>query len=110
MRQSQTFGSWDARATPTRSPYSARTTSPSSCTQTRTLPAMQQQAVYDLMVARPHEPAGEHFTAAEFHLYRSGYDMALVMALRVMRAAEERYEIVIRTKRIDAAKRRRDRQ
>jgi hypothetical protein len=29
--------------------------------------------------------------------------MALVMALRVMRAAEERFQIVIRTKRLDAA-------
>lgn len=68
---------------------------------------MQQQAVYELIVAKPHEPADEHFTAAEFHLYRSGYDMALVMALRVMRAAEERYQLIVRTKRLDAARRRR---
>lgn len=70
---------------------------------------MLQAAVYDLVAATPHTPDGERFTAVEFHLYRAGYDMALVMALRVMRAAEERYRLVIRTKRIDAAKRRRDR-
>jgi hypothetical protein len=42
------------------------TASPSSSTPTRTLPEMQQAAVYDLMVATPHEPADEHFTAASF--------------------------------------------
>lgn len=67
---------------------------------------MQQAAVYDLIVATPHVPADERFTAVEFHLYRSGYDMALVMALRVMHAAEERYQLIVRTKRLDAKRRR----
>jgi hypothetical protein len=67
---------------------------------------MQQAAVYDLMVAPPHEPAGEHFTAVEFHLYRAGYDMALVMALRVMSAAERRYALIAQTKRIETKRRR----
>lgn len=70
---------------------------------------MQQQAVYDLIVACPHEPAGEHFTAAEFYLYRKGYDMALVMALRVMSAAEDRFAMIARTRRVDAAQRRKGR-
>jgi hypothetical protein len=67
---------------------------------------MQQAAVYELMVAKPHEPEGEHFTAPEFLLYRAGYDMALVMALRVMRAAEQRFQLIARTRRLDAARRR----
>jgi hypothetical protein len=67
---------------------------------------MQQAAVYDLIVAAPHVPADEHFTAVEFHLYRAGYDMALVMALRVMSAAAERHQLIGRTKRLDAKRRR----
>jgi hypothetical protein len=58
------------------------------------------------MVAAPHEPAGEHFTAVEFHLYRLGYDMALVMALRAMGAAEKRYALIVQTKRIETKRRR----
>lgn len=69
---------------------------------------MQQAAVYDLMIATPHEPEGTRYTAAEFLVYRSGYDVALVMALRVMRAAEERYQLFVRTKRLDAAQRRKE--
>lgn len=70
---------------------------------------MLHAAVYDLTVAAPHVPPSEHFTAAEFFLYRSGYDMALVMALRVMKSAEERFAIIGRTKRLDAARRRKER-
>lgn len=52
------------------------------------------------MIAKPHEPEGERFTAAEFALYRAGYDMALVMALRVMKHADARHKMVIQTKRL----------
>lgn len=69
---------------------------------------MLHDAVYDLIIAAPHVPTAERFTAAEFFLYRSGYDMALVMALRVMRAAEERFQLIGRTKRLDAARRRKE--
>lgn len=69
---------------------------------------MLHDAVYDLIVAAPHVPPQERFTPAEFFLYRSGYDMALVMALRVMRAAEERFQLIGRTKRLDAARRRKE--
>lgn len=58
------------------------------------------------MVAPPHEPADERFTAAEFALYRKGYDMALVMALRVMKHAGARHKMVVDTKRLDAKRRR----
>jgi hypothetical protein len=67
---------------------------------------MQQAAVYDLIVAAPHVRDSEHFTAVEFNLYRAGYDMALVMALRVMGAAAERYQLIVRTKRLEAKRRR----
>lgn len=69
---------------------------------------MQQEAVYELLVAKPHEPADARLSAAEFVHYRDGYSWALVMALRVMEAATRRYELVARTKRIDAARRRKE--
>lgn len=58
------------------------------------------------MTAKPHEPADERFTAAEFALYRKGYDMALVMALRAMKHAGARHKMAIDTKRLDAKRRR----
>jgi len=67
---------------------------------------MQQQAVYDLCVASPHEPADERFTAREFAVYRAGYTMALQMALRVMEAAVRRYSLVTRTRRLEAKRKR----
>lgn len=67
---------------------------------------MLQQAVYDLMVAPPHEPDGARFTAAEFDLYRQGYDYALVIALRTMKHAVARFQLRERTKRLAAKQRR----
>jgi hypothetical protein len=67
---------------------------------------MLQAAVYDLMVAPPHEPADARFTAAEFALYRQGYDYALVMALKVLKHAVARFELRERTKRLSAKRRR----
>jgi hypothetical protein len=69
---------------------------------------MMQGAVYDLMVANPHEPDGARFTAADFALYREGYDKALETALRVLRAAGQRFELVDRTRRLEARKKRAD--
>jgi hypothetical protein len=68
---------------------------------------MLQQAVYDLTVAPPHEPADARFTAAEFALYREGYEHALLMAMKTMKHAVARFELRERTKRL-AAKRRRE--
>ena len=65
-----------------------------------------QAAVYDLMVARPHEPADERFTAAEFDTYRRGYEHALTMAIKTMKHAVTRFELRERTKRLSARRRR----
>jgi len=67
---------------------------------------MLQQAVYDLTVARPHEPADARFTAAEFALYRQGYDYALLIAMKTMNHAVARFELRERTKRLSARRRR----
>jgi hypothetical protein len=67
---------------------------------------MLQQAVYDLMVAPPHEPPDTRFTAEQFALYRAGYDYALVMALKVLKHAVTRFELRERTKRLSAKRRR----
>lgn len=61
-----------------------------------------QQAVYELMTATPHEPPGARYTAEQFALYREGYDYALVMALRTLQAADLRFRLVERTKRLEA--------
>lgn len=65
-----------------------------------------EQAVYDLMTVTPHEPPDAHFTAAEFARYREGYDYALVVALRTLKAAEHRFQMVERTKRLGARRNR----
>lgn len=58
---------------------------------------MMQAAVYDLMVARPHEPDAAHFTIEQYRYYRQGYDHALVLALKVMDLADRRYKLRVRT-------------
>jgi hypothetical protein len=65
---------------------------------------MQEAAVYDLLTCAPHEPPDARYTAAEFAVYRRGYEWALVMALKVMTAAGERHKIRIRTRRLEARK------
>src|SRR5437868_15065643 len=108
MRQSPSSW-WSAeRATRIRWLRSRRTASPRISTRTRALPEMQRAAVYELMVAAPHVPDDVRYTAAEFALYRAGYDWALVMALRVMGAAVQRHELIARTKRIEAKRRRKE--
>lgn len=62
--------------------------------------------MYDLLVATPHVPDDAVFTAAEFALYRQGYHWALVMALRTLKAAEERHKLFARTRRLEAQRRR----
>ena len=58
------------------------------------------------MCCFPHVPPDEKFTAGEFEAYRKGYDYALVMTLKTLKAADERFKLRQRTKRL-AAKRRR---
>ena len=67
---------------------------------------MQQAAVYDLMCCTPHEPAGARFSPEQFALYRQGYDVALVMALKVMNLADQRYRVRVRTLYLEAKNRR----
>lgn len=62
--------------------------------------------MYDLLVAPPHEAPSTRYVGAEFAAYRDGYTWALVMALRVMESAARRHELYRRTKRLDAARRR----
>lgn len=63
---------------------------------------MMEQAVYDLMTAKPHEPTDARFTAEQFALYRQGYEAALAVALRALQAAERRFGTIERTKRLEA--------
>lgn len=53
------------------------------------------------MTVRPHEPPDARYTAQEFDLYRQGYDYALVMTLKTLKAAVERFELRERTKRLE---------
>lgn len=57
------------------------------------------RAVTDLTVAPPHIRAGARFTPVEWRLYADGYDMALVMCLRVMDLAVDRYRHARETRR-----------
>lgn len=67
---------------------------------------MLQAAVYDLSVAKPHEPADARFTPEEFAVYREGYQMALIKALQTMQHAEHRFAMRRRTVRLDNKRRR----
>jgi hypothetical protein len=62
---------------------------------------MMLQTVYDLMTCRPHVPDGARFTEETWRLYEAGYQHALVIALRALRATEARFDLVQRTKRIE---------
>jgi len=62
--------------------------------------------VYDLMTCKPHEPPDARFTAEQFRLYREGYETALLVALRALQAAERRFELYERTKRLESKKKR----
>jgi hypothetical protein len=61
---------------------------------------MLHEAVADLLRCKPHEPADATFTVEQWDVYAAGYRMALVKALQTMQAAEERYRLYIRTRRL----------
>jgi hypothetical protein len=63
--------------------------------------------VYDLLTCPPHEPPGLAFTREQWPVYVAGYTMALQMAMKVMELALVRFDMVRRTRRLEA-KRRRD--
>jgi hypothetical protein len=67
-------------------------------------------ALDDLTVARPHEPIDARFTAAEFAVYRAGYDTALTVATKTVVAAAQRFELFERTKRIEQQQQRREKE
>ena len=67
---------------------------------------MQREAVYDLMVAAPHDPPDDGFKGAEWDAYRAGYEWALVMALRTMDHAERRYRLYVNTRRLETRRKR----
>jgi hypothetical protein len=57
------------------------------------------QAVYDLTVAAPHEARARGYSPAQWLLYVEGYAHALVMALRVLRLAVDRWVLSERERR-----------
>ncbi len=67
---------------------------------------MQREAVYDLLVARPHEPPESRIEPADWDAYRTGYEWALIMALRTMDHAERRYKMYLATRRLDTLRKR----
>jgi hypothetical protein len=67
---------------------------------------MQREAVFDLTTCKPHEPDEARYTAVEYRAYVEGYTLALVMALKVMEFAEERWRMHLRTKRLEAKRQR----
>src|SRR5881628_404364 len=104
MRPIPNWWSLEGKETRTRSSRSRRTASPSISTRTQSLAAMMQSAIYDLTTAMPHEPDGARFSAAEFAIYRGGYEKALEISPRATRAAAQRFELIERTRRIDERK------
>lgn len=65
-----------------------------------------QSTVLDLANAPVHEPEDERLTAAEFALYRAGYAHALHVVQKAIDATMQRFELVERTKRLDARRKR----
>jgi hypothetical protein len=57
------------------------------------------QSVYELAVAEPHAPEDAKFTRADWRAYRRGYVFGLVMALRVMQLARERWQLRLEDRR-----------
>jgi hypothetical protein len=70
---------------------------------------MMQQTVYDLMTCRPHVPDDARFTEDSWRLYNLGYQHALVIVLKALKATEARFDLVQRTKRLDQKRRKGDR-
>lgn len=67
---------------------------------------MLANTVADVMNHKPHEPDGAKFTPAEFDLYRWGWDQALLIVMRALENTVQRYELIERTKRLEAKRRR----
>jgi len=57
------------------------------------------QAVFELAIVDPHEPAGRSIPAVEWESYREGYIRALQVALQVMTGAEVRWRLWLKEKR-----------
>lgn len=62
--------------------------------------------MYDLSVAKPHEPPDARFTPEEFAVYREGYQMALVKALQAIDYAGQRWKLRLRTTRLEEKRKR----
>lgn len=62
--------------------------------------------MYDLCTAKPHLPPGARFDELSLRVYSEGYMMALQKALQVMQLAETRWQLVVRTQRLEAKRRR----
>lgn len=63
---------------------------------------MMQQTVSDLLDVAPHEPPDARYTAAEWAVYKEGYETALLIVMRALKATEQRYDMRERTKRLEA--------
>ena len=62
--------------------------------------------MYDLLTAAPHMPPRLMLEPRELEAYHRGYYMALDMALKVMEHAEARWSIYLRSRRLEARRRR----
>lgn len=59
-------------------------------------------AVYELSIVRPHEPEHAKFSAAEYLLYRAGYEYALLVVLKLLKMTVEHWYANRRAARKDA--------
>jgi hypothetical protein len=69
---------------------------------------MLKASVYDLTTAVPHVPPHVVIAPADWRVFHQGYYWALVMALKVLDAAEVRWSLVQRTRRLEAKRKRED--
>ena len=67
---------------------------------------MLKESVYDLTTTTPHVPPHVVIAPEHWRAFHEGYYWALVMALKVLDAAEVRWALVQRTRRLDAKRRR----
>ena len=67
-------------------------------------------SVYDLMVCKPHVAQAARYTPDEWRVYVAGYDEALIVVLRVLWGAAERFKLFARTRRLEARRKRQVRQ
>lgn len=58
-----------------------------------------QRDVYELLTATRHDLPAQKLTRAQWDIYRTGYDYALIIVLRVLQAATIAHEISRRTAR-----------